>query len=513
MHLTSIILLNILGLVIAKDTDWHGWGGNTHNNRWATQTSITPSNIKTLTRKCPGLTYPFGISATPTVVDKTVYFPTWNGSLVSLDYTTWKIHWSLNVTQLIIDYGPPEHPHNFLTYPVSRTSVQVSDNVLFFGTQRHSLLFAANRFTGKILSHLRLNTHPLAVITVSPTFHKNTLFLGTSSIEEPVPIVIAGYKCCNYTGNAAAVSWSPSSQKLSLKWSLDTVPPASTGWSGAGVWGSQPAVDSARNQVFFATGNGVNQEAVIAVDIPTGRINWVKRLAKMDAWNGACFTDPIDITNCPSEPPGRDHDFGMAPTFVPAKVSGLKEDVVVVGHKNTIVYALSAKDGRLIYARNISPDGRGGGLSWVVAVDEKRVYYTLPYSVQGPLNVSTTVFWAADLKTGKSVWRVPAGEEGSQAYGITPPSVAGELVFFPKVGNILRGITSYLDTKGALVVVDRKSGRKMKEVELDANFHGGIAVSGRHLFFRTGYRMGVLYTGNGSLWILEAGKLEPHGGW
>jgi len=95
--------------------------------------------------------------------------------------------------------------------------------------------------------------------------------------------------------------------------------------TGNAVWGSSPAVDVARNQVYFATGNNYeipealadciraagttvtipsNVEAVLkcerqyptnyrnsmlALDLDTGAVKWAKQLGGPDAWNAACM--------------------------------------------------------------------------------------------------------------------------------------------------------------------------------------------------------------------------------
>lgn len=503
---------------------WDGWGGGIYNNRWTNSRKIGASDVKSLTTKCH-LSYQYGISATPVVSGKFVYYPTWNGSLVSVDYSTCKVQWMINVTQVIWDYEVPSPDKALATYPVSRTSPQIDGDVLYFGTQTNALLVAANRHTGKILGTKQLNRHPLAVVTISPTVWKGTVFVGTSSYEEPAPLIFPNYTCCSYIGNAMALTFNKHAGKFTVKWDIPTLP-ANSGWSGAGVWGSQPSIDQARNQVFFGTGNvysfppayahcvngtsdclppGVNQEAVLAVDIASGKLNWVRRVTPMDAWNGACITNPIDTKNCPSTPPGSDGDFGMAPTFVPKKTSGLKDDLVVIGQKNAVIYAFVAATGKTAWMNNISPKMQGGGVSWGIAVDDKRVYYTLPYSrFDIPFNQSSAIYGAASLSTGKVLWETPAAIS-TNAIALTPPTVAGELVLFPRAGLMDGdgGAADYDNSHGALVALDKATGDVVMEMEVDVTLQGGIAVVGEYVLFGTGYRNGQAFVGHGSLYVLK----------
>jgi hypothetical protein len=530
---------------------WSGWGGNSFNNRWANTYDITTANIATLARRCY-LTYEFGVSATPVIAGSTVYYPTWNGSFVALDYTTCTVQWTLNVTRLIHAYGPLTPQQVRAVYQVSRTSPQIDGDVLFFGTQAHALVVAVDRHTGAVLDTLQINAHPLAVITMSPTLYQGTLFVGTSSYEEPAPLFFPDYQCCTFIGNAAAVSFSRG--KLVLRWSVATLPPPPPPprntsefipwWSGAGIWGSQPSISPALGIVFFGTGNvysfppdyahcsaenttsdaclprGVNQESILALDIATGKARWVRRLNRMDAWNGACTTTPIDGENCPAIPPGTDSDFGMAPSFVPTRVSGLEEDVVVVGQKNGVIYMFRAADGGIVYARNVVTSGEGGGvgpgggISWGVAVDDERVYFTLPYSsFAGGFNVSSSVYGALALRSGAEEWRTLANLR-SNSIALTAPTVAGDLVLYPRTGVMTGdGTNSDWDNSiGGLVAIEKSTGKIVYEMDVDTNFQGGIAVQGRYVLFGTGYRNGQAYLGNGSLWVLEAGRLQHHGG-
>src|SRR4051812_23616702 len=81
--------------------EWSGWGANYHNNHWASQDSrVSSSNIHSLAAQCK-ISYPIGVSATPVVSGNAVYYPTWDGTFVAVDYTSCTILWQINVTQII----------------------------------------------------------------------------------------------------------------------------------------------------------------------------------------------------------------------------------------------------------------------------------------------------------------------------------------------------------------------------------------------------------------------------
>jgi polyvinyl alcohol dehydrogenase (cytochrome) len=65
------------------------------------------------------------------------------------------------------------------------------------------------------------------------------------------------------------------------------------GPSGAGVW-SAPTVDAARGVLYITTGDNYSypatatSDAVMALDLKTGRIVWSRQTTPNDVYNSAC---------------------------------------------------------------------------------------------------------------------------------------------------------------------------------------------------------------------------------
>ena len=173
---------------------------------------------------------------------------------MALDYTSCRLVWQLNVTALVIDFAPLL-PEQIVTRPVSRTSPQVADDILYFGTLAHALLVAVDARTGAVLDTVQLNAHPLATITMSPTLYAGRLFVGVASQEEAAAGLVPGYECCSFVGNMVGVDFDRATTTLNIAWNTSMIPDAefAQGWSGAAVWGSQPSIDEMRSQVKLAT--------------------------------------------------------------------------------------------------------------------------------------------------------------------------------------------------------------------------------------------------------------------
>jgi outer membrane protein assembly factor BamB len=521
----------------ADSKTWSGWGGGLRNTRYAeSNTKFDSTTITGITKSCE-ITHTQGVSATPSISNGLAYYTTWNGLLVCLEYTTCTIKWITNITTIINSYGPIDPSVLTATSPVSRSSPQIDEKarVVYVGTLVHALVVAVDRDSGKFLGNIQLNSHPLAVVTMSPTWFDGSLFIGVSSVEWLGDAVIPGYKCCSFVGNLVSLAYDGTTSEFIVHWNISTVPVDEAGsgeWTGAGAWGSQPAIDVERRQVFFGTGNlyavpaayqhcmnsttqqadpnvpclpsDILQESIVAVDIDTGVINWLKQMSPLDAWTFACgFTvggPVIDPVNCP-QTPGPDSDFGMAPAFIPGWSGTLPNgtaviaDALIVGQKNGNLYAIGARNGDIFWALNTSPPGIGGGLSWGIAVDRERVYYNainldrVAWNVV-PSNQSTngSAYGAVSLKDGTPLWGTLTQTSGV-AYG--PPTA---------VGDIVLSNSPFVTGSGGLVVLDQATGKILWNFVSDAPSHGGFVVQDEYLLFGTGYSR---YNGSGSLYVMK----------
>ncbi|QDS68768.1 hypothetical protein FKW77_005080 [Venturia effusa] len=507
---------------------WDGHGGGPANRRFAIgDDKINSANIHTLREHCR-LTYPGGLTSTPTTyrAERMAYFPTSNGLFVAVDYKSCETKWAINVTSIVLEYAPLTSDQQLTNSPMSRTSPQIADDVLFFGTQSHALIVAVDRHSGKTLGFVQVNPHHMAAITMSPIIFDikdgsgnatiPVLFVGASSAEENAAALIPNYTCCSFVGNMVALTFDRASGFTKL-WDTPVIPPAISGpgkWAGAGIWGSQPSVDLRHfDTIFVATGNTYSipseldhcqdnatatsadrlpsdiwQEAVIALEARTGKAKWVRQLSPLDAWNVACIGE--GNPNCP-ETPGPDADFGMAPSYILGD-SDYDRDVLVVGQKNGVLYSLDSQNGDVIWATETGPGGVIGGLSWGLAVDRERVYFTningdqVTWQIQ-PSNQTTnsSAYGAANLRNGALVWETIAKGPG-QAYG--PPSVVGDLVFTNQPSLFDFSTQSVVPSKGGIIALHSATGEVALEKELDAPFHLGLAIQDQCLIFGTGYK-------------------------
>ena len=205
--------------------------------------------------------------------------------------------------------------------------------------------------TGALLWKKKIEEHDAARLTGTPVAYNGNVFVPVASWEETRSLDPT-YPCCTFRGSIVALRIRDGQQV----WKSYLVPePKRTGQtklgtpqygpSGAGVWAS-PTLDARRGVMYIATGDNYSSpatplsDAIVALEITTGRVVWSKQTSPGDAYNSSCGTDK---QNCPEEN-GPDYDFGSS-----AILTQLPDgrDILLAGQKSGMVYALDpAKEGR-----------------------------------------------------------------------------------------------------------------------------------------------------------------------
>jgi polyvinyl alcohol dehydrogenase (cytochrome) len=252
---------------------------------------------------------------------------------------------------------------------------------------QHALLFgdmtgwfyALQAETGKLLWKVQVETHDSTRLTGAAVARDGVVYVPVASWEE-TRSADAQYPCCTFRGSVVALNIQDGAQRW--KTYMTGVPKETgknsrgiprLGPSGAGVW-SSPTIDAKRGVLYVTTGDNYSSpatetsDAVVALDMATGRIVWSKQILARDAFNSACLGDRI---NCPQED-GPDFDFG-SPAILTAGPDG--RELLLAGQKSGIVYALDpAKKGGIVWQARVGEGGVGGGVQWGMAADGQRVY-------------------------------------------------------------------------------------------------------------------------------------------
>ena len=155
--------------------------------------------------------------------------------------------------------------------------------------------------------------------------------------------------------------------------------------AGGSVWNT-PTVDPKHNAIYFGTGDAETEpapdttDAIMAVDLKTGKQLWHYQAQANDAFLGGC-NGASKTDNCPSEN-GPDLDIGNSPIL---RTLPNGKRMLIAATKDGNVIALDPdKNGAVVWHVNVAPKpkdnsfpSRLGGIVWGGAADDKAAYYGL----------------------------------------------------------------------------------------------------------------------------------------
>jgi polyvinyl alcohol dehydrogenase (cytochrome) len=185
------------------------------------------------------------------------------------------------------------------------------------------------------------------------------------------------YACCSFRGSVTALRVKDGSQVWKT-YTIEEEPKALAnndvvgkwGPSGAGVW-SSPTLDVKRGVMYITTGDNFSSpgtsmsDAVVALEIKTGRVMWSKQVTPNDVFSGACTTKP---GGCP----GPDFDFGSSALLL-KQANG--RELLFAGQKSGVVYALDPeRKGEIIWQTRIGKGSANGGVQWGMTSDGQKIY-------------------------------------------------------------------------------------------------------------------------------------------
>ncbi len=383
---------------------WNGWGNDASNTRFQNEKAagLTAAQVPKLTLKWafgfPGVS---SASGQPAVVAGRVFVGTTNGMVYSLDAKTGCTHWTFKAD------GGVRTEITIARVPIDGKPVTIA----MFGDIRANA-YAIDAQSGTLLWKTKVDDHAVARVTGAPAFANGKLYVPVSSIEE-VSGARANYACCTFRGSVVALDaatgkqiWKsymiPDEPKITGKTSTGTPIWKS---AGAAIW-TAPTLDVAKNMIYVATGNAYtspaapNSDAVVALDMTTGKIQWSSQVTPNDVFVIGC---KAGVENCPDDV-GPDFDFGNAPIL---RVLAGGRRVLALGQKSGVVYGLAPDEkGKIIWQFRAGKGGALGGIEWGSAADDQNIY--VPVSDVLEPSEKAGGLYAVKLSTGERVWHTPA---------------------------------------------------------------------------------------------------------
>lgn len=429
------------------DVRWMGYGADLEGTGFqpAERAGLAPEDVPRLE-----LAWAFGVPgatqvrAKPTVVGGVALVGDQFGDVYALDVESGCVQWTFEADSGIrggIVLGEDAAGRAVAYFVDSRTTA-----------------YALDTASGELLWRNRVGWHPESNNTGHPTLYDGRLVIPISTMGEVVAAMNPAYECCTSSGAVAALD----AETGELLWYHRVIPhePVEVGtnaagtplWapSGAPVW-SSPTVDVARGRVYAGTGENLSRpatetsDAILAINLETGELDWAFQATDGDAFTMACTTR-TNRENCPA-PPGPDVDFGMAPMLV-ERPDG--KQILVAGQKSGVVWALDPDaDGDVLWATQVGKGGVLGGIHWGMATDGRYAYAANADRGDATVDVHPDKEWspglyALDLVTGEVVWEVPAptdtceGRPGCHAANSAAPTVIPGVVFAGGLDGVIR---------------------------------------------------------------------------
>ena len=383
---------------------WNGWGGTQTNARFQPRNAagLSAEDVPRLRLKW-AFGYPGATTGgtQPVVVGGRLYIGNAVGDVFSLDAETGCIHWMIEV-----DGGVRS------AISIGRTSTD-GKLMAFFGDQQANA-YGVDAESGTVLWKKKIDDHPRAVVTGAPALHGGRLYVPVSSREES-QVRNPKYACCQFRGSMVALDAADGNMLWKTYTIEDEAQPIGKNSSGTQLWGpsgvpiwNAPTIDVNRNVLYVGTGNNYSipatntSDAIVAFDIDSGEIRWVRQVADNDVWSSACRAFGQDPYLCP-DIDAPDTDFGNSPILV--DLNG--RDFLIAGNKLGLVYAFDPdNEGEILWTESTGKGATSGGIMWGLAVDGEKVYAGNNYfNTSEP--ESTGGISAIDLVSGHTIWSVP----------------------------------------------------------------------------------------------------------
>jgi len=480
-------------------TQWNGWSPNTTNTRYQ-PVDAAGLNFAEVPRLKLKWAYGFDgdiiAFSQPTILDGQLFVGSASGLVQALDAASGCIRWVFQAT------GPVRSA--LLAVPLGdKHAILFGDSIGWF--------YSIEAETGRLLWKKRPELHEATRLTGAPLAYQGTVFIPVASWEES-RTTNPEYPCCTFRGSVVALRIKDGSQI----WKTYTIGEKAKqtgknewGPSGAGIW-SAPTLDAKRGVLYVSTGDNYSapatplSDAVLALELATGKIVWSKQTTPGDVWNTLCSTKG----NCP----GPDFDYGAS--VILEKLDNGR-DVLLAGQKSGVVYALDPdRKGEILWQIRVGQGGTNGGVQWGMASDGHQVYAATsdvsrsqapnadpldprPQFADPKVGGGLT---ALRIATGEKVWFAPPVVCGPTAKPGCSPAQSQAVTVIPGVvfsGSLDGHLRAYSAEEGKVVwdfdtVRDYETVNHVRATGGSLNGPGAVVVGGM-LFVNSGYaRLGSI---------------------
>jgi polyvinyl alcohol dehydrogenase (cytochrome) len=390
---------------VSPSVGWTSWGADPSNWRYQprAQAGLSAADVPHLKLKWAfGIPNVRSVRSQPVLYGGRVYVGALDGTVYSLDAASGCTFWATK--------GQPVRSGLLLGFLGPAAAV-------FYGDAAGGI-DALEAFTGRFLWRTQADSHPVAMITGTPTFFEGRLYVPVSSGEEQLRRR-PDYQCCTFRGSVVAMDATTGR----ILWQTYMAPetPSPHGKTAAGktilapsgmaIW-SSPTIDDTKDRIYIGTGDNYSEpgtptsDAVVALDLNTGTLLWSVQFDKDDIYKIECGNPPAAGCSPPSVP---EFDLGASPILVSL---GHGKRVLLLGQKTGMVYAVDPdREGKLVWHARAGRGGLLGGVQWGPATDGKVLYVAVSDLVFEGRGLDPTQgggISAYQVSGGKLLWHTPA---------------------------------------------------------------------------------------------------------
>ncbi len=359
---------------------WNGWGNDVSNARFqpAKAAGISPEQVPNLKLKWafgfPGAEEVYG---QPTVAGGRVFVSVDTGAVYSLDAETGCVYWSYQAdagVRTAISIGPVK-------------GKGAAKYGAYFGDIRANV-YMLDAATGKEVWKVKADDHPVAKITGAPMLYEGRLYVPVSSQEERSAGWSTIYPCCTFRGSVVALD-AMNGHTIWKTYPVQDAPKPTNklpngvqqyGPNGAAIWNT-PTIDAKSHVLYIGTGDAYtnpvspNTDAIMALDLKTGKVVWSVQDTPKDAWLSGCGGE-IKSDNClPPSEIGPDYDFGASPIL---KTLPNGKRMIVAGQKSGMVWGHDPdRDGTVAWKAQLVKKLALGMITFGGAADDQNAYFGL----------------------------------------------------------------------------------------------------------------------------------------
>lgn len=481
-----------------------GWGLDNRRFIPASVAGLSAQDVPKLKVKW-AFAYPGAIRARsqPAIGWGTIFVGGHDGTLYAFDLATGCLRWSKRVSAEV------------------RTAIvaDAATKRLYFGDIL-GRAYAVNAMNGAEIWQRKVDNHPNATITGTPSLAAGMLFVPVSSLEV-TSAADPAYACCTFRGNVVALDPATGAER----WRTFTVPePARKfgktssgtdilGPSGAPVWNS-PTYDAKRGLLYFGSGENYsspadgNSDAVIAVDARTGKRRWTAQLTAGDAWNVGCM---MKNPNCPKEH-GPDLDVAASPLLIQIG----NKDIIVAGQKSGVVHGIDPATGKILWRTRLGHGGTQGGVHFGMSAEGSRVFVPINDMADTrdgrkyDARIRGAGLHAVDAASGRALWRTLAPDKcGGKQF--CDPGISSAVTSIPNIvfAGHLDGQFRAYDSRNGKVLWAYDTTRPVKTITGAMGKGGGMsgpgaAVADGYVVVNSGY--GLYYHMPGNLLLVFSAR-------